>query len=76
MTVTIKLPPEKEKAFKAQARARGLSVEQWLLELAERAARQPAQLDRNLVDVCAMVKGLADDLDFSRNPSTSRSIDL
>jgi hypothetical protein len=31
---------------------------------------------RNLVEVCAMVKGLADDLDFSRNPSTGRPVDL
>jgi hypothetical protein len=35
MTVTIQLPPEKEAAFKAQAEARGLSLEQWMLEVAE-----------------------------------------
>jgi hypothetical protein len=35
MTVTITLPPEKEAAFKAQAQARGLSLEQWMLEVAE-----------------------------------------
>jgi len=33
MTV-INLPPEKGSVFEAQARARGLSVEQWMLELA------------------------------------------
>lgn len=37
MTVTLNLPPEKEAAFEAQARARGLSVEQWMLELAEQS---------------------------------------
>ena len=34
MTVAFTLPPEKEAAFKAQAQARGLSVEQRMLELA------------------------------------------
>ena len=35
MTVTIHLPPEKEAAFQAQAQARGLSLEQWMLEIAD-----------------------------------------
>ena len=35
MTVTLNLPPEKEAAFKAQAQARGLSLEQWMLEAAD-----------------------------------------
>ena len=35
MTVTLALSPEREAALKARARARGLSVEEWLLELAE-----------------------------------------
>jgi hypothetical protein len=34
MTVTLDLSPEKETAFKAQAAARGLSLEQWMLEIA------------------------------------------
>ena len=34
MTVTLDLPPEKEAAFKAQAQARGLSLEQWILDVA------------------------------------------
>jgi hypothetical protein len=38
MTLTIELPPEREAALKAQAQARGMSVEQWLLELAEQLA--------------------------------------
>jgi hypothetical protein len=28
------------------------------------------------VEVCAMVRGLTDDVDFSRNPSTGRPVDL
>lgn len=35
MTVILNLPPEKEAAFKAQAQARGLSLEQWMLEAAD-----------------------------------------
>ena len=35
MTVTLNLSPEKEAAFKAQAQARGLSLEQWMLEVTD-----------------------------------------
>jgi hypothetical protein len=35
MTVTLHLPPEKEAAFQAQAQARGLTLEQWMLEVAD-----------------------------------------
>ncbi len=35
MTLTLKLSPEREAALKAQAQARGLSVEEWLLEITE-----------------------------------------
>ena len=34
----IELTPEKEASLKAQAQARGLTIEQWLLELAEQHA--------------------------------------
>jgi len=47
MTVTINLPAEKEKALRAQAQALGLSVEEWLLRLAERAAGESAQSSKN-----------------------------
>jgi hypothetical protein len=39
MTVTLDLPPEKEAAFNAQARARGLSLEQWMLEVADQSVQ-------------------------------------
>jgi hypothetical protein len=39
MTVTLNVPPEKEAAFEAQARARGLSLAQWMLELAEQSVQ-------------------------------------
>jgi hypothetical protein len=43
MTVTLNLPAEKEAAYQAQARARGLSLEQWMLELAEQSV-QPVSI--------------------------------
>ena len=38
MTLKLDLSPEREATIKAQAQAQGLSVEEWLLELAELAA--------------------------------------
>jgi hypothetical protein len=43
MTVTIELSPEREAALKAHARARGLTVEQWLTQLAEQHATPEAE---------------------------------
>ena len=43
MTITLNLPPEKEAAFKAQAQARGLTLEQWFLEVADQHA-QPVSI--------------------------------
>jgi len=42
MTVRLELSPEKEAALLAQAEARGLTIEQWLLELAEQHAPAPS----------------------------------
>jgi hypothetical protein len=38
MTLTLELSPEREAALKVQAQARGMSVEQWLLDLTEQLA--------------------------------------
>ena len=38
MTLTINISPEKEAAYQALAQAQGLSVEQWLKQLVDRAA--------------------------------------
>lgn len=37
MTLTLNEPPEKETAYRAQPQARGLSVEQWMLEVADQS---------------------------------------
>ena len=38
MTLTLELSPEREAALKAQAQAHGLSIQEWLLQLAEERA--------------------------------------
>jgi len=43
MTITLNVPPEKEAAYRAQAQARGLSVEQWMLEVADQSV-EPASV--------------------------------
>ena len=50
MTVTIELSPEKEAALKAQAQARGLTVEQWLLKLAEQAGSLRVPMEQTSAD--------------------------
>ena len=38
MTLTLELSPEREAALKAQAEARGISVQEWLFQLADQLA--------------------------------------
>ena len=38
MTITLELSPERKAALTTQAEARGMSLEQWLLELTEQLA--------------------------------------
>ncbi|MFN0105704.1 MAG: hypothetical protein ACKV2U_26910 [Bryobacteraceae bacterium] len=42
MTVTIELSPEREAALGVQAEMRGLTIQQWLLQLAEQSAPLPS----------------------------------
>jgi hypothetical protein len=44
MTLTIELPPEREAAFEAEAKPRGLSLEQWLVEVAEQHIPQAGSI--------------------------------
>jgi hypothetical protein len=81
MTITVEIRPEVQAALARQAASRGTRLEAYAASLLEEAvqlpggAGQPAQ-GKSLVEVCAMVRGLADDADFSRNPSTGRPVDL
>ena len=81
MTITLDLPPEIEQGLLSQARERGVSLKDYVQEIVAREAHvsqlsRAGTLARNLVEVCAMVRGLADDLDISRNPSAGRPVDL
>jgi hypothetical protein len=79
MNVTIEIPEDRAARFQKQAQARGLTVDRWLLELGEQNAPPlPGQAspERTLADVCAKVRGLADDLNFSRDPSPGRDVVL
>ncbi len=77
MNVTLEIPEERVVAFRREALTQGLSVDRWLIGLAEQNVRATGLTSgRTLVDVCAKVRGLADDVDFSRDPSPGRDIVL
>ena len=83
MTITVDIRPEFQAELARQAASRGSAIEAYAASLLEEAIQVPAETStsaekgrKNLVEVCAMVRGLTDDLDFSRNPSTGRPVDL
>jgi hypothetical protein len=47
MTLTIELPPDREAVLKEEAESRGLSVEQWLVEIVAQHVR-PAESSAHL----------------------------
>jgi hypothetical protein len=85
MTITVDISPEVEAELTRKAAARGIDVPAYVADLLEQAA-QPEEVVRpkykrpegrkSLVDLFAEspLRGL--DLDFSRNKSTGRPIDL
>lgn len=79
MNLTIEIPDDRAARYRKVARGRGLTVDRWMLEIAEHEA-QAAGVDvarkPTLAEVFAKVRGLADDVDFSRDPSPGRDIDL
>jgi hypothetical protein len=85
MTITVDVRPEVEAVLARQAAACGRELEAYAASLLEEAARVPALIKpgtpaeaNDLVELFAPVRGLFADgeLDFSRNPSTGRPIDL
>jgi hypothetical protein len=80
MTLTLDLQPEVERGLLAQAQAKGVSLTDYAQEILAREAKPIEALRRRtgqeLIDACAKVRGLADDLDITRTPSTSRPIDF
>ena len=84
MTIIVDITPEVKAELARQAAARGRALEAHAASLLEEAVHPPAgtvvnserQVAKNLVEVCAMVRGLTDDVDFSRDPDTGRPVDL
>lgn len=76
MNLTIEIPDDSAARFQKQAQARGLTVDRWLIELGEQNARAEKSPKRSLAEVFAKVRGLADDLDFRRDPSPGRDVAL
>ena len=85
MTITLDIKPEVQAELARQAAVQGRAIEAVAVALLEEAVHLPAEpakgkterrTGQSLVEVCAMVRGLTDDVDFSRNPSTGRPVDL
>jgi hypothetical protein len=84
MTITVDIQPEVQAELARQAAAQGRPIEAYAASLLEEAIHHPAgaatnaekqkwEGGRSLVEVCAMVRGLTDDVDFSRDPSSTIS---
>ena len=81
MTITLDVKPETREQLARQAAVSGKPLEVHaaaLLEVAASQSNEQTQSVRSmgLVEVCAMVRGLTDDLDFSRNPSAGRPVNI
>ncbi len=87
MTITVDIRPEVQAELARQAASRGRAIEDYAATLLEEAVHLPVEAPANaekrnregtksLVEICAMVRGLTDDVDFSRNPSTDRPVEL
>jgi hypothetical protein len=82
MIITVEIKPEVQAELARQAASNGKPVEDYAASLLEQAIQLPpahsAPLAKDLVELFAPIRGLFADgeLDFSRNPSTGRHIDL
>ena len=81
MTFTVDISPEVVAELARQAAAHGRAVGTYAATLLEEAVHLPVDATRarkgnSLKDMFGGVKGLADDVDFSRNPSIRRPVDL
>lgn len=81
MTITVDIRPEVQAELARQAASHGRAIEDYAASLLEEAVDVPAgatqsSQGKSLREVFEAVRGLADDIDFSRNPSTGRPVDL
>jgi hypothetical protein len=80
LNLTIKIPDDRAARFWKVAQGRGMTVDRWILEIAEHEA-QAADVDvttpkPTLAEVFAKVRGLENDVDFSHDPSPGRDVNL
>ena len=87
MTISVDIRPEVEAELARQAAAQGRAIEAVAAPLLEEAVHLPSGTEsehekpkhgerKSLVEVCAMVRGLTDDVDFSRNLFTGLGVVL
>jgi len=81
MTITVDIRPEVQAELARQAASHGRAVEAYAASLLEEAVDLPDSATRplrgkSLREVFEAARGLADDIEFSRNPSTGRPVDL
>ena len=81
MTITVDITPEVQAELARQAASHGRAIEAYAASLLEEAIHLPAAATRlsqgkSLREVFEAVRGLADDIDFSRNSSAGRPVDL
>ena len=83
MTITVEVTPEVQAEFARQASIQDRAIEAVAASILEEAVRQPSFAPpktpaKDLVELFAPVRGLFADgeLDFSRNKSTGRPLDL
>jgi hypothetical protein len=84
MTIIVDIPPEVQAELARQASARGRALEAYAASLLEQTVHlstepHPAKIDperNSLMEIFDQVRGLADDVSFSRNPSTGRPLNF
>ncbi|HEV2991680.1 MAG TPA: hypothetical protein VG759_24815 [Candidatus Angelobacter sp.] len=84
MTITLDIRPEIEAELVRQAAAQGSALEEYVASLIEKAVNAPVEsarshldaLHKTLRETFESVRGLADDVDFARNKSTARPVNL
>jgi len=84
VNIIVDIRPEVQAELVRQAAAHGRALEAHAASLLEEAAhlsgtngaKQRPEETKGLVEVCAMVRGLTEDVEFSRNPSTDRPVEL
>jgi len=87
MSITLEIRPEVEAELSRKASLSGRDLAGYVVDLLESAVHKPAysplapdddpDFGKKLIAVCAMVRGLTDDVDFSRDRSTTwRPLDI